>query len=597
MEFYKTDYKESKEPLLLNDNIKNNYSKINDFKQNNTASKANKKLKINIDNYFSTFKQIILTSIPVILSLVFSFLPQTTNIIYTGYYFNSETQAAVGLATIYINCTGFLFGIGLLGVMDTLCSQAYGARQYKTLNFFYRLSNVIVILFFIMFVIPLSFFFNNLISYFINEENIIEIGFTYISYCSISVLFFLLFHVNLRYMQSIGVYYPGMVITILTGIKHVFACIYLDEWFDDKIKLYACALTLTSILNLISSSIYINYFVSFPEAELIYEKTLLKNTKNKYYCNTNYDNIPKITNIEMNFGNDEELYNNDTYENCNYNNTTTVNDESSLLQSSRYHFLNNLPFNKRIQYYINEYYKCFSLSHIINYIKIGLPSAIIFSGDWIGYEILIIFAAQIGKSELITSICFYNLAMLLTFIPIGISYTVAILVGNKIGGKLVSEAKFFTFIGIMLNLIIVLCTGFVLNHFSSQLVDLYSEIYESRDIFSELLPYVLIFFVINSCQIVLGGSIKGLGMQKPGALVLLMIIYPIGIQTAKMFTQEFDYGLMGIWYSQITSALLLTFSYIILICSLDWYIISTRAIANCGVINKALINKEESMNN
>ena len=53
------------------------------------------------------------------------------NTIFLGHYGTEHQQAAVGLAIMMQNCVAINTAFGLLGALDTLVSQSYGAGDYE----------------------------------------------------------------------------------------------------------------------------------------------------------------------------------------------------------------------------------------------------------------------------------------------------------------------------------------------------------------------------------------------------------------------------------------------------------------------------------
>jgi MATE family multidrug resistance protein len=71
---------------------------------------------------------------PTVLSYLLTFLPSFVNLIFIGHVGTGEHPLelpAAALAITFVNVTGVSFGIGLLTGVETLCAQAYGAKNYR----------------------------------------------------------------------------------------------------------------------------------------------------------------------------------------------------------------------------------------------------------------------------------------------------------------------------------------------------------------------------------------------------------------------------------------------------------------------------------
>ena len=84
--------------------------------------------------------------------------------------------------------------------------------------------------------------------------------------------------------------------------------------------------------------------------------------------------------------------------------------------------------------------------------------------------------------------------------------------------------------------------------------------------------------------------IKGLGKQRIASIIAILILYPINIPLAYTLTFTVNYGLSGLWYSQLISVILLSIGYFIIIICLDWKHVAKRALENLNE-TKIEINK------
>ncbi|CAI5709460.1 unnamed protein product [Peronospora farinosa] len=78
---------------------------------------------------------------PVVVTSALEFLPGFTCIILVGHIKSSHTQqyvAAATLSTMFINITAYSIGFGLTSALDTLCSQAYGAKRFGKIGIYFQ---------------------------------------------------------------------------------------------------------------------------------------------------------------------------------------------------------------------------------------------------------------------------------------------------------------------------------------------------------------------------------------------------------------------------------------------------------------------------
>jgi Na+-driven multidrug efflux pump len=71
---------------------------------------------------------ILAKAIPSTLGSYLSFLQETTNLVFIGHLNNPFLISAVGMGNIIINCCGLSLIWGLNSALESLASQAYGAK-------------------------------------------------------------------------------------------------------------------------------------------------------------------------------------------------------------------------------------------------------------------------------------------------------------------------------------------------------------------------------------------------------------------------------------------------------------------------------------
>ncbi|KAG6616197.1 Multidrug/Oligosaccharidyl-lipid/Polysaccharide (MOP) Flippase transporter [Phytophthora cinnamomi] len=84
---------------------------------------------------------------PVVMTTGLEFLPGFTCIILAGHIESSQTQQyvdAATLSTMFMNITAFSIGSGLSSALDTLCSQAYGAKRFDKIGLYFQAGFMVV---------------------------------------------------------------------------------------------------------------------------------------------------------------------------------------------------------------------------------------------------------------------------------------------------------------------------------------------------------------------------------------------------------------------------------------------------------------------
>lgn len=431
--------------------------------------------------------RILSSMLPATFGLLFIFILETINIVIIGKLNVPSLIASIGLGTLFVNATGYIPGCGLLGGIDTLCSHAFGQKNFKMIGNYTSIGRVVVIIFFLFFTVPMNFLSYSILRMVGIEHEIATLASKFCHSMSFSVFFALQFNTTLRYLQSMNFFGPGCLITLITAALHPFWCSTLVNIYGLGVVGAGLSLGITQCLNFSLITIYSSYYNPCEESHVPW-------------------------------------------------------------------FFNDYSLSKR---------------HIWNYLKKAVPAAILFSADWIGFEILTFMASFLGSVSLASNVCLFNFISLIFMIQLGLSFAATTLVGNSVGANSKHNVKIYSYSSIIIGLVLVSITTSLVLYFREDIPNLYTNEPQVKSLLYDLIGIYVIFAIPDSIQIVLHGIIKGLGKQKAASIVCLIILYPFNITFAYILGFHLKIGVMGLWYSQLTSIFLLAFSYIIIYLNTD----------------------------
>ena len=78
-----------------------------------------------------------------------------------------------------------------------------------------------------------------------------------------------------------------------------------------------------------------------------------------------------------------------------------------------------------------------------DYLKKAVPASILFSADWLGFEILTLMSSYISPISLAANVVLFNFITMIFMIPMGLSFASTTLVGISIGGNQPKKAKIY----------------------------------------------------------------------------------------------------------------------------------------------------------
>ena len=451
-------------------------------------------------------KGLLYNSIPSTCGLLFIFLTETINIIVIGHLNDSEMISGIGIGTLFINATGYILGIGLIGGLDTLGSQAFGAKEYRLLGIYTNICRLMIIGFFICICLPCIIWCESFLILLGQTPLVASIAARFCKSMIPSVFFAMQYNNSVRYLQSMNIYIPGMVVAMITSVLHIVWSVIMILILDLGVRGAGFAMGITQFINFVLISMYIYHENPYP---------------NSYFSFT----------------------------------VETV-----------------------------------DLARIWIFIKKAVPAAILFSADWLGFEVLILMSSYLGSASLAANICIFNFVTLMFNIPMGLSFTTTTLVGNCIGRRDVKTAKKIAIVSICTGIFFIGIFAILILIFKNSISLVYTQNEEVSILFNRTIGIFIIYIIVDAVQIILHGMIKGLGKQRIASIIAILILYPINIPLAYTLTFTVNYGLSGLWYSQLISVILLSIGYFIIIICLDWKHVAKRALENLNE-TKIEINK------
>jgi len=215
----------------------------------------------NIDfEHLTNFQYVLLIlqkSLPATFSLLFIFIAETINIMFVGQNSSHDSIAGIGLGTLIMNATGYILCIGLLGGLDTLGAQAFGARQLYLLGLHTHITRISVFLFFLIICCPLFSFSYDICLAIGQSHEISQLASSFVIHMIPGLFFAIQFNASVRYLQSQSYFTPGMYITMATVCIHPLWCYIFVVLCQLDVIGAAYSMACTQLLNLVIISIYI----------------------------------------------------------------------------------------------------------------------------------------------------------------------------------------------------------------------------------------------------------------------------------------------------------------------------------------------------
>ncbi|GJN38669.1 hypothetical protein PR202_gb27734 [Eleusine coracana subsp. coracana] len=200
-------------------------------------------------------KKLLRLAVPLVASFILRNAVQMVSVMFVGHL--GELQlAGVSLAASLANVTGFSFLAGMAGALDTLCGQAFGARQFHLLGIYKQRAMLVLTLACIP--ITLAWAFADQILLLIGQDRDVaaEAG-EYARWLIPSLAAFVPLTCHTRFLQAQSLVVPVMASSGVTALTHVFVCYALVYKAGMGSKGAALSTAISYAINLTILALYV----------------------------------------------------------------------------------------------------------------------------------------------------------------------------------------------------------------------------------------------------------------------------------------------------------------------------------------------------
>ncbi|CAN6234706.1 unnamed protein product [Urochloa humidicola] len=398
---------------------------------------------------------------PLIVSWLLQNSVRMISVMFVG-HLGELALSSASMATSFASVTGFSLLMGMASSLDTLCGQAFGAKQYHLLGIYKQRANLVLTV--VSVGVAVVWWYTGKILLLFGQDPEIAAGAgSYIRWMIPALFVYGPLQCHFRFLQTQNIVLPVMLSSGVTALNHVLVCWLLVY----KIGLgYKGAALATAISYLANVSILTIYVRLAPACE---------NTRR--------------------------------------------------------------GFSKE------------ALREIPSFLRLAVPSALMFCLEWWSYELLVIVSGFLPPNPEARDIvsCRLNTGTLAFMIPFGLSAAISTRVSNELGAGRPQAARLATRVVMVLAIMIGILVGLAMILVRNLWGHVYSNEAEVVKHISKMMPILAASFLFDCVQCVLSGVARGCGWQKIGACVNLGAYYLIGIPAAFCFGFLYHLGVTGLW--------------------------------------------------
>ena len=414
------------------------------------------------------------------LPLIFTFILQNSlslASIFSVSHLGTKELGGVTLGSMTANITGLAAIQGLCTCLDTLCAQAYGAKNYHLVGVLVQRCAVITILAFLPMMYVWFVWSEKILAFMIPERELCALAANYLRVTAFGVPGFILFECGKRFLQCQGIFHASTIVLFVCAPLNALMN-YLLVW-NDKIGIGYLGAPL---------SVVINYWL-MTLGLLIYAMTT-KHKERPLKCWNGI--IPK----EQAFKNWRKM------------------------------------------------------------INLAIPGVVMVEAEFLGFEVLTIFASHLGTDALGAQSIVATIASLAYQVPFSISVSTSTRVANFIGASLYDSCMITCRVSLLLSFVCSSMNMFVICRYKEQIASLFSTESAVVKMVVDTLPLLAFMQLFDAFNASTAGCLRGQGRQKIGGYINLVAFYCLGVPMAYVLAFLYHLGVGGLWLG-ITSALVM----------------------------------------
>jgi MATE family multidrug resistance protein len=215
--------------------------------------------------------------------------------------------------------------------------------------------------------------------------------------------------------------------------------------------------------------------------------------------------------------------------------------------------------------------KAFDLKNLITFLKLGIPASFMLAMEVIGFEIATIFVGTFHDVTAIKAHAIgFNLTTVVFIIPIGLAIGSTTRVGNRLGSGNPAAAKFSAFVGAIIIASILIVIGIILMSFSNIIPRAYSTSEPVIAFCKRLMPLIALLAFFDGIQTFNGALMRSLGRPLAGSIVNFFGYYLLAVPIAAGLAWGAKWKIFGVWCGLVAGLCGASIGYLILISRVDW---------------------------
>ncbi|MEK3808606.1 MATE family efflux transporter [Bacillus sp. FSL H8-0547] len=220
----------------------------------------------------------------------------------------------------------------------------------------------------------------------------------------------------------------------------------------------------------------------------------------------------------------------------------------SIMLISVYVVYKKVPF---AEYGIfSRWYKA-SVKAWLDLLKIGIPIGIAIFFETSIFAAVTLLMSNYDTVTIASHQIAINFASLLYMLPLSISMALTIVVGFEVGAKRYKDAKIYSYLGIVLAVILSSLTAAVIYFFRSEIAGIYTNDGIVVALSAQFLIYAIFFQLSDAIAAPIQGALRGYKDVNVTLIMALVSYWVIGLPTGYYLANNTDFMAFGYWIGLI----------------------------------------------
>ncbi|BHF62771.1 hypothetical protein SprV_0200575700 [Sparganum proliferum] len=203
--------------------------------------------------------------------------------------------------------------------------------------------------------------------------------------------------------------------------------------------------------------------------------------------------------------------------------------------------------------------------------KLALPGLMMLGLQWWIFEIGTILTGCVGDAELGAQTIIITIdSLIYTTIPLGLGVAACIRVGQALGAGNAIRPRSTASVSVVTVSGAVTIVSILLVTLKRSIVKIFSDDETVVGIAIEVFPLTAFFIFFDAQTGVLGGVLRGAGMQRIGAVTVLLAFYLIGGPVGIGLLMATSLRVLGLWIGFLIGIVVCTLTYVVFCLRINW---------------------------